>query len=405
VLTFITALKRIHETIKRESLFTPFHDSDEEPSTFGEPTCAYILARKSSDMPAVLPNPRLSTDVSPTSLSPGTISRPISDLPTDVSPTSLSSGTNSIQREHRDYTVGWICALPIELTAAIAMLDTRHQPLSKHAKEKNAYAVGSIGYHNVVITCLPAGMIGNNSAASVATEMEYSFPNISIRLMVGIGGGVPSTEHDIRLGDVVVSRPGPHDGGVVQYDFGKMIKGGVFEKTGSLASPPPALLSAVSHLEALNNNDGSKISTFLEAFNTENLKSKFEYPSADRDRLFASDYDHVQEQATCVNCDKSRLVNRPPRKTLPIVHHGTIASGNKVMKDAKSRDELGRKLGALCFEMEAAGLMNTFPCIVIRGICDYADTHKNKEWQGYAAATAAAYAKELLINIPPSQIN
>jgi nucleoside phosphorylase len=54
--------------------------------------------------------------------------------------------------------------------------------------------------------------------------------------------------------------------------------------------------------------------------------------------------------------------------------------------------------------MEAAGLMDNFPCLVIRGICDYADSHKNKQWQGYAAATAAAYAKELLSMIHPSQV-
>jgi nucleoside phosphorylase len=68
------------------------------------------------------------------------------------------------------------------------------------------------------------------------------------------------------------------------------------------------------------------------------------------------------------------------------------------MKDAITRDELGQRHGVLCFEMEAAGLMNAFPCLVIRGICDYSDTHKNDKWQPYAAAAAASYAKELLIN-------
>ncbi|KAL3444390.1 hypothetical protein BJX65DRAFT_310973 [Aspergillus insuetus] len=58
--------------------------------------------------------------------------------------------------------------------------------------------------------------------------------------------------------------------------------------------------------------------------------------------------------------------------------------------------------------MEAAGLMNTYPCLVIRGICDYADSHKNKAWQGYAAATAAAFAKELLlatVSLPLSRLS
>jgi hypothetical protein len=55
--------------------------------------------------------------------------------------------------------------------------------------------------------------------------------------------------------------------------------------------------------------------------------------------------------------------------------------------------------------MEAAGLMDNFPCLVIRGICDYSDTHKKKNWQPYAAATAAAYAKELLGVIAPVQVD
>lgn len=48
--------------------------------------------------------------------------------------------------------------------------------------------------------------------------------------------------------------------------------------------------------------------------------------------------------------------------------------------------------------------MDSFPCLVIRGICDYADSHKNKIWQPYAAAVAAAYAKELLLVIPAQRV-
>jgi nucleoside phosphorylase len=74
------------------------------------------------------------------------------------------------------------------------------------------------------------------------------------------------------------------------------------------------------------------------------------------------------------------------------------------MKDALVRDSLAASEDVLCFEMEAAGLMNHFPCIVIRGICDYSDSHKNKEWQGFAAMVAAAYAKDLLCQILPSKV-
>ncbi|KAF3191749.1 hypothetical protein TWF225_000970 [Orbilia oligospora] len=75
------------------------------------------------------------------------------------------------------------------------------------------------------------------------------------------------------------------------------------------------------------------------------------------------------------------------------------------MKNAIVRDKLAAENDILCFEMEAAGLMNQFPCLVIRGICDYSDSHKNKEWQGYAAMAAAAYAKDLLREVVPAKVD
>lgn len=101
------------------------------------------------------------------------------------------------------------------------------------------------------------------------------------------------------------------------------------------------------------------------------------------------------------------LIHRIERKDdddNPAIHYGLIASANTLMKDAEIRDVFTEHHGVLCFEMEAAGLMNHFPCLVIRGICDYSDTHKNKHWQGYAAMTAAAYAKDLLGRIIPTRI-
>ncbi|KAJ4248105.1 hypothetical protein NW762_012875 [Fusarium torreyae] len=68
------------------------------------------------------------------------------------------------------------------------------------------------------------------------------------------------------------------------------------------------------------------------------------------------------------------------------------------------RKKLAEEKDVLCFEMEAAGLMNHFPCLVIRGICDYSDSHKDDQWQGYAAMAAAAFAKDLLNRIVPKRI-
>lgn len=78
-----------------------------------------------------------------------------------------------------------------------------------------------MGKYNIVIACLPDGEYGTTSAANVARDMVYSFPNVRIGLMVGIGGGAPNSKYDIRLGDIVVSSPRDGYSGVLQYDFGK----------------------------------------------------------------------------------------------------------------------------------------------------------------------------------------
>jgi nucleoside phosphorylase len=286
----------------------------------------------------------------------------------------------------------------------MAMLDEEHLPLSQHTEDDNAYTLGRIGEHNVVIACLPAGQMGTNSAATVAAQMKYSFGGIRFRLMVGIGAGVPSEDHDIRLGDVVVSKPGKQNGGVVQYDFGRTIEEGRFVPTGSLNAPPSVLLTAVNTLQARNNFRGNRLVHYLSVMDTPMLKRKYTYQGEDNDKLFEAAYDHVGTGSTCERCDISKLVKRHARDdTNPIVHYGTIASGNQVMRHGTTRDRLRREFDILCFEMEAAGLMNNFPCVVIRGVCDYADSHKNKRWQEYAAATAAACAKELLSIIPENQ--
>ena len=307
-----------------------------------------------------------------------------------------------IQRSSLDYKVGWICALPLEMAAAMSMLDEIHSPLPKHtyAVDSNHYEVGRIGEHNVVITCLPSGMMGNTSATAVAMNMRFTFTNITTRLLVGIGGGVPSIANSIQLGDVVVSVPGHKNGGIVQHDYGKITSRG-FQRTSQLPSPPEPLLKAVSYLQAKHYGKPNLVAKILGACLGEDGREIFPRPAPETDELFQADYIHVDDDKPCVNCcDRTYLQPRPGLRAATVVHYGTIASGNSVVKDAKTRDELGKEHGVLCFEMEAAGLMREFQCLVIRGICDYSDTHKNKRWQPYAAAAAAAFAKELLMNIP-----
>jgi nucleoside phosphorylase len=151
------------------------------------------------------------------------------------------------------------------------------------------------------------------------------------------------------------------------------------------------------------------------------MAEEFRYPGLAKDRLFKPDIVHSEGRKSCKACcgpNNVNLVRRTDRYgTAPKIHYGTIGSADQVMRDAVLRDKWAQKEKIICFEMEAAGkcfsatlltsiltlqsgLMDSFPCLVIRGICDYADSHKNTIWQPYAAATAASYAKELLLVIP-----
>lgn len=312
----------------------------------------------------------------------------------------------------QNYYVGWICALSTEAVAARAFLDEEHDgPESVAKHDNNAYTLGRIGKHNVVIAVLPNGEYGIASAASVARDMLHSFPNVRIGLMVGIGGGAPTTKHDIRLGDIVVSSPGGGYSGVFQYDFGKTIQDQAFRTTGSLNQPPTVLLTAISDLKGRYESDGHTIEeAILGILNKKpRLRKSYRLPDLSSDRLYKSEYVHPIHEEDCIaSCsDSSTLVIRTERTEEddnPTIHYGLVASANSLMKDAILRDKLAKEKGILCFEMEAAGLMNNFPCLVIRGICDYSDSHKNKTWQGYAAMVAAAYAKDLLYRIPANKV-
>ncbi|THC87237.1 hypothetical protein EYZ11_013317 [Aspergillus tanneri] len=221
----------------------------------------------------------------------------------------------------KEYQIGWICALPIEAAAAQEMLDENFGPLEEQENaDTNIYTLGRISKHYIVIACL-GGQYGTTSITTVANNMMRTFSqSLRVGLLVGVGSGIPSAAHDIRLGDIV--------------------------------------------------------------------------------------YEHPLNAATCDNCSAEWEIKRARREdNEPQPHYGIIASGNVVIKHGGIREQLRKEIGALCFEMEAASLMQDFPCIIIRGICDYADLHRNKQWQGYAALAAASYTKELLSYVPRGQVS
>ncbi|KAJ6439216.1 putative ankyrin repeat protein [Purpureocillium lavendulum] len=252
-----------------------------------------------------------------------------------------------------EYTIGWICALQEEYEAACRMLDDEFDgPETTEVNDNNTYQLGRINKHNVVIGCLPGGQYGNNSAAGVARDMVRSFPSLRFALMVGIGGAAPTRERDIRLGDVVL------------------------------------LLGALPEMKR-RHNDPRKPDRVAEHLKL--MDDMVDYRRPADDYLYRADYGH-RGGSSCADCEAHGLEERPPRNPgrEVVIHYGIIASANSVMKDSVDRDRYANDptLGVLCFEMEAAGLMNNLPCLVIRGI----------------SLTAAAYARELLHVVKPERV-
>jgi nucleoside phosphorylase len=266
-----------------------------------------------------------------------------------------------------------------------------------------------MGEHNIVIASLAAGVYGPTSAATTVSNLLSSLPEIRIGLLVGIGGGIarPDDGRDIRLGDVVVSQPDEATGGVVQYDLVKAKSDGTYERKGFLNIPPLVLLHALSGLQAAHESEEPMIPSILSKMLEDRprmAQQNFGYihQGLENDQLFQASCEHAGG-LDCHGCDLEKEIRRKARdSTDPNIHYGIIASGNTLVKDAATRDKFAEHVGSkcLCVEMEAAGLMNHFPCLVIRGICDYADSHKNDRWQRYASATAAAFGRELLNYVP-----
>lgn len=349
---------------------------------------------------------------------------------------------DSIQPQTRgDFQVVIICALPLEANAVEALFDQRWDRdgnvYGKAWRDRNSYSLGRMGHHNVILAWMPG--MGNNSAASVASDCRFSFENIKLALVVGICGGVPFRKNgeEIVLGDVVISE------GIVAHDFGRQYPGQFVRKDDPqdrLARPTNEIRTVLAKLKGEQNEMQLRKKTF------ENLKTlqkgsglgaRADYPGTHRDKLFQRQYRHKHQSSfvceTCSNCklwndpvcdaciestceelgchdemlvSRRRLSDRQELGSMldddaiiePTIHIGRVASGNVVMKSGDERDQIAAKENVIAFEMEGAGIWDNFPCLIIKGVCDYADSHKSKEWQSYAAATAAACAKAFLEN-------
>jgi nucleoside phosphorylase len=321
-----------------------------------------------------------------------------------------------------EFAIAIICALPLEAEAVEDLFDETYDRLGEYYRKQpgdnNAYVNGRVGKHNVVVCYMPG--MGKGSAASVASSLKISYKSIEVALVVGICGGAPypSSGGEIFLGDVIISDS------VIQYDFGRQYPGGFEKKTDvkdMLGRPNRAIRSMLASLQVRRSRGDlqEKLSQHLQTLQ-ESLPD-WHRPTSIDDILFEASYQHkhYNHEATCscldstskdickaainssctlLGCALGQVCRRRPitGHNSPRVHIGMVASADTVMKSGEHRDRLVNLEGVIGFEMEGAGVWDNISCIIIKGVCDYADSHKNKAWQAYAAATGAATAKAFL---------
>jgi nucleoside phosphorylase len=313
--------------------------------------------------------------------------------------------------------------------------DEDDDPYGRAQGDTNIYTTGMIGNHNVVLALLPS--IGTAAGAGSAASFRSSYSGLKTAFLVGICGGVPNTGQDeILLGDVVISKT------VIQYSLGRQYPSAFVTKdtvNDNLGRPSKAIRTLITTFETergrrrLRQKAGQYLKDLQRAALEEGHRQNYQHPGVTEDKLFTANYLHKHRglqtfncscneevdsfceeaaYASCIelHCDEEQLVPRkrletkknmePGNDQYPEIFIGCVASGDTVMKSGEHRDQIARQRNVIAFEMEGAGVWDEVPCIVVKGVCDYADSHKNKTWQPYAAATAAAVLKAMLVQYP-----
>jgi nucleoside phosphorylase len=342
-------------------------------------------------------------------------------------------GQPPVPSSRDDFKIAIICALPREVDAVEALFQfnwerngKRSLPerFTKARGDHNSYSLGYMSGHNIVLAWTPE--MGPTSAASTSSSLRSSFPSTRLVLLAGICGAVPEYERNgettqILLGDVIVSN------GLVPYTSVKSYPGESVMRN-SLPTPNTEIRAALSQMAHL-----SRRITLLEEIprqlnrllsSHEELQKGYCFPGREHDKLFDPAYihKHRNDDTPCEVCsygerscnkarhetcetlgcdeDKHLVLHRFPKRgeaaERPSIHYGLIGSGDTVMKSGRDRDAIARQHNIIAFEMEGLGVWDNLPTLVVKGACDYADSHKNKQWQNYAAATAAAYVASFL---------
>lgn len=325
-----------------------------------------------------------------------------------------------------DFHIAIICALPHEADAVTLVFDQfwddNGDLYGRADGDTNTYTTGRMGNYDVVLVVLPN--MGTSAAAAAAVNFRSSYSGLKLTFLVGVCGGVPTIgECDAFLGDVVISKS------IIQYDYGRQYPGSFEVKKTTddslgRANKDIRSLLASFEMELSRERLQTKAREYLRLLQSAAVRKRrradYRYPGLAEDRLFQPKYAHKHQlscelcaaesvtfcelasKASCTDmkCDEAELVAREYHREdghyTPEIFIGRVGSGNVVMKSGEDRDRIAAVHSCIAFEMEGAGAWEEVPCIIVKGICDYADSHKNKKWQNFASATAASVTKAML---------
>ncbi|PGH07641.1 hypothetical protein GX51_01650 [Blastomyces parvus] len=323
-------------------------------------------------------------------------------------------------RQPHDFAIAIICSLPVEAQAVEALFDETYDELdkvySKQPKDINPYRIGRIGQHSVVLCWMLK--TGKENAATMA-NLQASYPGIKLSMVVGVcGAPYPFGDTQIFLGDVIICDA------VVGYDFLRQYPTSFQRKpeVDEVDEIRTLLRSLKARRTCIEFRE--QISQHLDVIQQSGVR--WQHPGFD-DVLFDPSYHHkpysanssgrcccfcgstsygscedaLQKRCSSLGCDENHVKRRRDAAQVvkPLVHIGKMVSASVVMGSGEIRDKVIRNEGVIGVDFaELEGLWDHLPCIIIKGVCNYADGHddQTRQWLGYAAATGASAAKAFL---------
>ncbi|XP_012940399.1 uncharacterized protein LOC101864404 isoform X2 [Aplysia californica] len=313
-------------------------------------------------------------------------------------------------------TIAIITAQYCEKMAVDAMMESKTTYVRyKTEGESNVYTTGLIGEHKVVTTKLPA--IGHYRAAQISsgnttTRLLGTFQNIEHVFLVGCSGSVPHFtdyyKHG-RLGDVVISTC--DDRGYIYYYCDKIMQDKEGQIQYQLKTFSPRDLELQRLAEKLRDTlhhepNYAPWEQYIEE-GQELLQSQeqdYTRPVRAKDRLYMG-----IGEGQVIEVQHPEAPDGEAIRESPTMRFGVFGAGRPV-KSEMSRHDFASRYGITSFDTEFDQVLESIvgnrkdSFMFVRGLADYVDGSKNKEWQPYAALSAAAVVKFIIMSLRNHQL-